>query len=248
MTGFMINEVLQVYAEQGIKLNVLPKRVKNINFRLTALDDPPFISLLSVSYPIRLSKKNLVNALLNRLDWAVDCQTKQKAKQQQKQAANIPTHVNDISELANVSLKSQVFYQGQQVVVQDLLIAQGITPENLPKLDISQALVNLYKHTVMQFIQQRQSHWENIVGKRAHSVTPYRMKTRWGSCSTRARTIRLSIWLAQFPTACLDYVLVHELCHLHEANHSVRFWAQVAKAMPDYQLWHQQLKHGVMTV
>ena len=84
----MINEVLQVYAEQGIKLNVLPKRVKNINFRLTALDDPPFISLLSVSYPIRLSKKNLVNALLNRLDWAVDCQTKQKAKQQQKQAEN----------------------------------------------------------------------------------------------------------------------------------------------------------------
>ena len=70
------------------------------------------------------------------------------------------------------------------------------------------------------------------------------MKTRWGSCSTQAKTIRLSVWLAQFPPDCADYVLVHELCHLIEPNHSARFWAQVARVMPDYKTWHQQLKFG----
>ena len=111
-------------------------------------------------------------------------------------------------------------------------------------MDVGKTLLHIYKFWLTQFIQNRQAFWQDKVGKSANSITPYTMKTRWGSCSTQAKTIRLSVWLAQFPPDCADYVLVHELCHLIEPNHSARFWAQVARVMPDYQLWHQQLKFG----
>ena len=67
------------------------------------------------------------------------------------------------------------------------------------------------------------------------------MHTRWGSCNTRARRIWLSVYLPAYPIECTEYVIVHELCHLHHANHSAAFWQTVATAMPDYQRWHSML-------
>ncbi len=59
------------------------------------------------------------------------------------------------------------------------------------------------------------------------------MKTRWGSCSSKGQ-INLSLELIQVPLACVDYVIVHELCHLIEFNHSPTFYALQSDIMPDW--------------
>jgi predicted metal-dependent hydrolase len=61
-------------------------------------------------------------------------------------------------------------------------------------------------------------------------------RTRWGSCSSRG-TLSFNWRLALAPFEVLDYVVVHELCHLREANHSARFWKLVASRRPD---WRRQ--------
>lgn len=66
-------------------------------------------------------------------------------------------------------------------------------------------------------------------------------KTRWGSCSSRG-TISYNWRLIMMPEAIMDYVVVHELCHLKEMNHSVRFWKLVASILPDYQECREWLK------
>ena len=66
-------------------------------------------------------------------------------------------------------------------------------------------------------------------------------RTRWGSCSLKSG-IRLNWRLIHFPLAVLDYVVIHELAHLREMNHSRRFWAVVAEACPEYRTRREQLK------
>jgi len=83
--------------------------------------------------------------------------------------------------------------------------------------------------------------WQPIVGATANEIRLKKMHTRWGSCNTRARRIWLSVYLPAYPIECTEYVIVHELCHLHHANHSSAFWQTVATAMPDYQHWHDML-------
>ena len=65
-------------------------------------------------------------------------------------------------------------------------------------------------------------------------------RTRWGSCSPGG-TLSFSWRLALAPPPVLDYVVVHELCHLREANHSQRFWRLVASRRPGWQEWRDWL-------
>lgn len=66
-------------------------------------------------------------------------------------------------------------------------------------------------------------------------------RRRWGSCSSRG-TLSFSWRLMAAPDFAIDYVIAHELAHLREMNHSPRFWAEVARLMPDWQRGHAWLK------
>ena len=68
-------------------------------------------------------------------------------------------------------------------------------------------------------------------------------RTRWGSCS-RLSGIRLNWRLIHLPTPQIDYVVAHELAHLVEMNHSPRFWAVVARIMPDYEIHRAALREA----
>jgi predicted metal-dependent hydrolase len=82
------------------------------------------------------------------------------------------------------------------------------------------------------------------LGVRYERIAIRGQRTRWGSCSTRG-TLSFNWRLALAPFAVLDYVVVHELCHLREPNHSPRFWALVAARRPDWRASRAWLReHG----
>ena len=82
------------------------------------------------------------------------------------------------------------------------------------------------------------------IGVRPKSITLREQKTKWGSCSSLGN-LNFNWKLIMAPPEALDYVAVHELCHLIEMNHSPAFWAQVEKHCPDYKKWRDYLKKGI---
>jgi hypothetical protein len=64
----------------------------------------------------------------------------------------------------------------------------------------------------------------------------------WGCCEKTRRIIHLNWQIIFAPRDVIDYVIVHELCHLKHSNHSPRFWAEVEKYLPDYRNHHKWLK------
>lgn len=75
-----------------------------------------------------------------------------------------------------------------------------------------------------------------------NKITIKNLVSRWGSCSTKGN-LNFNCLLMLMPDYVIDYIVVHELCHLREMNHSEKFWAEVEKIMPDYQraeLWLKQ--------
>ncbi len=67
------------------------------------------------------------------------------------------------------------------------------------------------------------------------------VRTRWGSCSSNGN-ILMNVEAVKLPLPCIDYVLVHELCHLKHLNHGKEFWRHVTKCMPDWERWHNRIQ------
>ena len=90
-------------------------------------------------------------------------------------------------------------------------------------------------------IRERLDHFVPRIGRAPGRVTIREQKSRWGSCSQKGN-LNFNWKLIMAPPEVLDYVVVHELCHLHEFNHSPRFWSLVQAQLPDYEVWKKWLK------
>ena len=93
-------------------------------------------------------------------------------------------------------------------------------------------------------IPERVAHYALIMGVTYGKITIRHQKTRWGSCSGTGN-LNFNCLLMLVPEQALDYVVVHELCHRKEMNHSPRFWKEVEAIFPEYREARKWLKdHG----
>lgn len=96
----------------------------------------------------------------------------------------------------------------------------------------------------MRIIPPKVAVYAKKIGVTYGRVTIRNQKTRWGSCSSKGN-LNFNCYLMRAPEEILDYVIVHELCHRLEMNHSPAFWAHVEAALPDYKERRAWLrKHG----
>lgn len=117
----------------------------------------------------------------------------------------------------------------------------GLTAAEAKRLEV---LEKRYRDAARTVLESRTAHYQRITGGRYTSVTVRDQKTRWGSCSSRG-TLSFNYRLIFAPPAILDYVVVHELCHLTHMNHSEDFWSMVAGVMPEYKEYRRWLReHG----
>ena len=93
----------------------------------------------------------------------------------------------------------------------------------------------------LEKVTSRAEHYSALMGVSYNRITIRRQVSRWGSCSS-SKNLNFNCLLALVPDDVLDYVVVHELCHLKEMNHSKNFWREVERVIPDYNLKRNWLR------
>ena len=96
---------------------------------------------------------------------------------------------------------------------------------------------------LMQIIPERVQYYAAKIGVTYGKITIRNQRSRWGSCSSKGN-LNFNCLLALTPPEVIDSVVVHELCHRKEMNHSSRFYAEVLRVYPDYRKWDKWLKEN----
>lgn len=190
--------------------------------------------LVEVETPPETSLSEAKQALIKRAQW-------------------VSTHLRDIDARRSEVLERDyvsgetVFYLGRRYMLK-VKQSEESDPVKLLRGKVCISLASPTKRTVKAALDSWYQHRARIVLTRRLQAVSERlswlkqepplsirtMKTQWGSCSPNGR-IALNPQLVKAPTRCIDYVIIHELCHLKEHNHSTQFYQLLNRAMPDWE-------------
>lgn len=102
--------------------------------------------------------------------------------------------------------------------------------------------VKVWRAVVEAFTPALVAKWEPILGVHANKLAYRNMKSQWGSCQPATGRICINVRLALYPPACLEYVVVHELCHLIVPGHGPDFYALLDRYLPGWRIARDKLK------
>lgn len=209
----------------GIDAELTYKKMRNLRIRVLAPD-----GRVAVSAPHGVSQADVSAFVAKNRDWIL-------RHQEATRAAAPPVESLDDDD-AQVKLWGEPYRvlgtDGPRVsaLVLDeaaILLVTGPSPEAWKK-----ALEDVYRSQIATAVERLLVVWEPLVGRSASRIKYRRMTSRWGSCNTRTRDITLNTALAEWQPWALEYVLVHELVHLHERGHGPAFVAWMDMLLPDW--------------
>jgi predicted metal-dependent hydrolase len=142
-------------------------------------------------------------------------------------------------------LKSSAGSNGKCKLINGRLLVEtdGKRDNESEKAAVRKALVEWYFEHAENKIRERASRFALQIGKRPRSVEVKNQVKRWGSCSGNGK-IRFNWRIIMAPISVIDYVIVHELCHLIYPQHSFQFWQKVQSIIPDYKKRRNWLKRN----
>ena len=217
-----------------IAVDVVLKHIKNVHLSVY----PP-AGRVRITAPERMSLETIRVFAISKLDWI-----RQQQKKLREQERETPRDYVD---------RESHYLWGKRYL---LTVSESDEP---PSIELKhhrmllrvrpqtgeakrQALVEeWYRERLKEAVPPLLARWQPLLGVEVERFFVQRMKTRWGSCNHRARTIRLNTELAKKPAECLEYIVVHELIHLLEPTHNARFVALMDRVMPEWRFHRQAL-------
>jgi predicted metal-dependent hydrolase len=133
------------------------------------------------------------------------------------------------------------FVQQKSVWITGMLDTFAKRPISPHKIKSSRADYKKYKDTALKIATEKVEKFNAHYKFKVNNITIKNQKTRWGSCSSKGN-INLNYKIALIPEELVDYIVVHELCHLGQFNHSKKFWDLVGEMMPEYVLRRRELR------
>ncbi len=193
---------------------------------------------LTVSVPLRASEKWLDKVLQDKAAWVVDKLQGWEDRRPQQVLLQESAQLDHLGELLTLRIERSHFVAPAQKRGDELCVFLSI---NGTDKQLEHDVTQWYKSQALQLFKQRVDHYAVLMNLLPLEIKLSTAKTQWGCCTAQG-SIRLNLQLIKLPTRLIDYVVVHELAHLQEMNHSARFWAVVRAACPDYLQLRAELK------
>jgi len=124
--------------------------------------------------------------------------------------------------------KQYIKYLGEMRPLDEWISADGLSETELLD-EVSKFYIKMSK----QITKERTEIYQKSLGVVARSIRIDKIGKRWGSCNTK-KEITYNYLIVTLPMDLIDYIVVHELCHIHHMNHDRSFWRKVGSVMPDY--------------
>jgi predicted metal-dependent hydrolase len=194
---------------------------------------------LTVSMPLRASELWLDSVLNEKAAWVVEKLHGWQARLPLAKATwQDGESLDYLGELLTLRVERGSFVAAAQKRDEALYV---FVKASASEAHIERAVTLWYRAQALQLFTDRCAHYAALM-----AVVPLRIelstaKTLWGCC-TASGTVRFNLQLIKLPLHLIDYVVVHELAHLHQMNHSAAFWAEVKTACPDYLKNRAELK------
>lgn len=226
------DEIVQV---ANIEVKVLRKNIKNMHLsvhppnghvRLSAPKEanPDVVRLFAIS-KLSWLKKNIKNF-------------QEQSRETPRQYVNGESHYfrghRYLLKVKEKERSAQVQLKGTKHI--EMIVKPGATVEEKQIL-----MREWYRSELKKLIPDLIDKWEKVVGVKADDWGVKRMKTKWGACNIEEKRIWLNLELVKKPLICLEYILVHELVHLHERHHNDRFVRLMDQFMPKWRLHREEL-------
>ena len=224
----------------GIKVEVVRKDIKNLHLGVY----PP-LGRVRVAAPLVVNDEAVRLAVIDKLGWIKRQRAKfaEQPRQSQREMVSGESHyvlgrryrlrVHEVEAPARVALRG--------IASLDLFVRPGTSAEQREAI-----LMRWHREQLNALIPPLLEKWQPIIGVQAADWGIKKMKTKWGTCTQKARRIWFNLELAKKPAMCLEYIAVHELVHLLERNHTDRFTALMDGFLPNWRVSRETLNAGVL--
>ena len=190
---------------------------------------------IEVRAPLRMSKREIEKFITSKQKWILDNIKKQNQRENQRDKFHLDYGGTVLcrgrSYLVTAKTGSRASFDDEHFYV----------PADLTQEQIKQACVKIYRKIAKQELTDRTHGYSKLLSVTPAAVKINSAKSRWGSCSAK-KSINYSWRLIMADDEVIDYVVVHELAHIIELNHSIRFWAIVENIFPNFRERKKRLK------
>ena len=185
---------------------------------------------LTVSMPLRASEKWLHSVLQEKAAWVVDKLENWQSKKAPVQKWADGEAILFRGETFTLRVVPALFKTPPHLTPQELIIH---VVDSGNQAVIEKAVLQWYKREAMRVFEECIEHFAPLMKLAPRELKLTSARTQWGSCTAQG-VVRLNWQLVTMPLQLIDYVVVHELAHLQEMNHSPAFWKVVESVCPDY--------------
>src|SRR5690349_2066332 len=211
-----------------ISVEVIKKDIRNVHLSVY----PP-AGRVRISAPLRMDKDTIRVFAIAKLAWI----RKQQRKLREQERESEREYLNRESHYLwgkRYLLRVVEKDAAPSVELKHSVLVLNVRPK-ASDAKKQEVLERWYRDQIKKNVPRLIAKWEPLIGVNVRNFYVQRMKTKWGSCSASAGTIRLNSELAKKPRECLEYIGVHEMVHLLERTHNRRFMSLMEQFMPRWQ-------------